>query len=133
MELNFNSVETISVLNASAAFKTDSGKVFKEDVDIVPRSSTNRCPTSHGEAITTCRTTSSTSSRVTKPSPPARCSTPRCATAAGCSTTPSRLPHRRYRRLQARPQAQREITTFINVFLRKEKIFLKKSGDFSWW
>ena len=36
MELNFNSVETIPVLNASAAFKTDSGKVFKEDVDIVP-------------------------------------------------------------------------------------------------
>ena len=34
--LNFNSVETIPVLNASAAFKTDSGKVFKEDVDIVP-------------------------------------------------------------------------------------------------
>ena len=36
MQLNFNSVETIPVLNASAAFKTDSGKVFKEDVDIVP-------------------------------------------------------------------------------------------------
>ena len=36
MELNYNSVETIPVLNASAAFKTDSGKVFKEDVDIVP-------------------------------------------------------------------------------------------------
>ena len=36
MELNFNSVETIPMLNASAAFKTDSGKVFKEDVDIVP-------------------------------------------------------------------------------------------------
>ena len=36
MELNFNSVETIPVLNASAAFKTDSGKVFKEDMDIVP-------------------------------------------------------------------------------------------------
>ena len=36
MELQFNSVETIPVLNASAAFKTDSGKVFKEDVDIVP-------------------------------------------------------------------------------------------------
>ena len=36
MELNFNSVETIPVLNASATFKTDSGKVFKEDVDIVP-------------------------------------------------------------------------------------------------
>ena len=35
-ELQFNSVETIPVLNASAAFKTDSGKVFKEDVDIVP-------------------------------------------------------------------------------------------------
>ena len=35
MELNFNSVETIPVLNASAAFKVDSGKVFKEDVDIV--------------------------------------------------------------------------------------------------
>lgn len=34
--LKFNSVETIPVLNASAAFKTDSGKVFKEDVDIVP-------------------------------------------------------------------------------------------------
>ena len=34
--LTFNSVETIPVLNASAAFKTDSGKVFKEDVDIVP-------------------------------------------------------------------------------------------------
>ena len=31
MELNFISVETIPVLNASAAFKTDSGKVFKED------------------------------------------------------------------------------------------------------
>ena len=30
--LTFNSVETIPVLNASAAFKTDSGKVFKEDV-----------------------------------------------------------------------------------------------------
>ena len=27
MELNFNSVETIPVLNASAAFKTDSGDV----------------------------------------------------------------------------------------------------------
>ena len=36
MELIFNSVETIPVLNASAAFKTDSGKVFKEDVYIVP-------------------------------------------------------------------------------------------------
>ena len=36
MELNFNSVETIPNLNASAAFKVDSGKVFKEDVDIVP-------------------------------------------------------------------------------------------------
>lgn len=36
MELNFNSVETIPVLNASAAFKTDRGKVFKEDIDIVP-------------------------------------------------------------------------------------------------
>ena len=36
MELNFNSVETIPVLNASSAFKTDSGKVFKEDIDIVP-------------------------------------------------------------------------------------------------
>ena len=36
MELNFSSVETIPNLNASAAFKTDSGKVFKEDVDIVP-------------------------------------------------------------------------------------------------
>lgn len=36
MELNFNSIETILVLNASAAFKVDSGKVFKEDVDIVP-------------------------------------------------------------------------------------------------
>ena len=36
MELNFNSVETIPVLNASAAFQVDSGKVFKEDVDIVP-------------------------------------------------------------------------------------------------
>ena len=34
--LTFNSVETIPVLNASAPFKTDSGKVFKEDVDIVP-------------------------------------------------------------------------------------------------
>ena len=33
--LTFNSVETIPVLNASAAFKTDSGKVFKEDMDIV--------------------------------------------------------------------------------------------------
>ena len=29
--LTFNSVETILVLNASAAFKTESGKVFKED------------------------------------------------------------------------------------------------------
>ena len=36
MELQFNSVETIPVLNASAAFQVDSGKVFKEDVDIVP-------------------------------------------------------------------------------------------------
>ncbi len=34
--LTFNSVDTIPVLNASAAFKTVSGKVFKEDVDIVP-------------------------------------------------------------------------------------------------
>ena len=30
MELNYNSVETIPVLNASTAFKTDSGKVFKK-------------------------------------------------------------------------------------------------------
>ena len=35
MELNFNSVETIPNLNASAAFQVDSGKVFKEDTDIV--------------------------------------------------------------------------------------------------
>ena len=35
MELNFNSVETIPNLNASAAFQVDSGKVLKEDVDIV--------------------------------------------------------------------------------------------------
>ena len=36
MELNFSSVETIPSLNASAAFQVDSGKVFKEDVDMVP-------------------------------------------------------------------------------------------------
>ena len=36
MELNFNSVKTIANLNASAAFQVDSGKVFKEDTDIVP-------------------------------------------------------------------------------------------------
>ena len=36
MELNFNSVETFPNLNASAAFQVDSGKVFKEDTDIVP-------------------------------------------------------------------------------------------------
>lgn len=35
-ELNFNSVETVPNLNASAAFQVDSGKVFKEDVDMVP-------------------------------------------------------------------------------------------------
>ncbi len=34
--LTFNSVETIPNLNASAAFQVDSGKVFKEDVDMVP-------------------------------------------------------------------------------------------------
>jgi hypothetical protein len=36
MEMNFNSVETIPNLNASAAFQVDSGKVFKKDTDIVP-------------------------------------------------------------------------------------------------
>ena len=36
MELNFNSVETIPNLKASAAFQVDSGKVFKEDTDIAP-------------------------------------------------------------------------------------------------
>ena len=36
MELSFNSVETIANLNASAAFQVDSGKVFKDDVDICP-------------------------------------------------------------------------------------------------
>ncbi len=46
MELNFNSVETVPGLNASAAFSSpllerlkgqvDSGKVFKEDADMVP-------------------------------------------------------------------------------------------------
>ena len=36
MELNFSSVETIPGLNASAAFQVDSGKVFKEDVDMAP-------------------------------------------------------------------------------------------------
>ena len=36
MELNFNSVETIANLNASAAFQVDSGKVFKDDVYICP-------------------------------------------------------------------------------------------------
>ena len=35
MELIINSVETVPNLNASAAFQVDSGKVFKEDVDIV--------------------------------------------------------------------------------------------------
>ena len=34
--LTVNSVETIASLNASAAFQVDSGKVFKEDTDIVP-------------------------------------------------------------------------------------------------
>lgn len=34
--LAFNSVETIANLNASAAFQVDSGKVFKDDVDICP-------------------------------------------------------------------------------------------------
>ena len=34
--MNFNSVETIAQLNASAAFQVDSGKVFKDDVDICP-------------------------------------------------------------------------------------------------
>ena len=34
--LTFNSVETIPNLKASAAFQVDSGKVFKEDVDMVP-------------------------------------------------------------------------------------------------
>ena len=34
--LTFNSVETIANLNASAAFQVDSGKVFKDDVDICP-------------------------------------------------------------------------------------------------
>ena len=32
--LTFNSVETIPVLNASAAFKTDSGKQFMPDYDM---------------------------------------------------------------------------------------------------
>ena len=36
MELNFNSVENIANLNASAAFPVDSGKVFKDDVCISP-------------------------------------------------------------------------------------------------
>ena len=36
MELNFNSVETVANLNASAAFQVDSGKVFKEDINLVP-------------------------------------------------------------------------------------------------
>ena len=36
MELNFNSVESVPTLNASAAFQVDSGKVFREDVDMVP-------------------------------------------------------------------------------------------------
>ena len=91
MELNFNSVETIPVLNASAAFKTDSGKVFKEDVDIVPTiidkslsyipwGSDNNMPyhiidlIESDETLATCR-----------------CSTPRCATVADCSTTPTRV------------------------------------------
>jgi len=34
MKLNFNSVETIPLLNASAAFKTDSGKLFMSDYDM---------------------------------------------------------------------------------------------------
>ena len=34
--LTFNSVETIPVLNALAAFKTDRCKVFMEDMDIEP-------------------------------------------------------------------------------------------------
>ena len=36
VKLTFNSVETIPHLNASAAFQVNSGKVFKEDTDIVP-------------------------------------------------------------------------------------------------
>ena len=44
MELNFTSVETIPNLNASAAFQVDSGKVFKEDVDMVPTIIDNALP-----------------------------------------------------------------------------------------
>lgn len=36
MDINYNSVEIIPVLNASAAFSTDSQRVFKEDANIVP-------------------------------------------------------------------------------------------------
>ena len=34
MELQFNSVETIANLNASAAFQVDSEKVFKDDTEV---------------------------------------------------------------------------------------------------
>ena len=63
--LTFNSVETIPVLNASVAFKTDSGKVFKEDVDIVPTIIDKSLSYIPWGRTTTCRTTSLTSSRVT--------------------------------------------------------------------
>ena len=36
MELNFHCVETIVNLNASVTLPVDSGKMFKEETDIVP-------------------------------------------------------------------------------------------------
>ena len=54
MELNFNSVETIPVLNASAAFKTDCGELFMSDYDMGDG----------GHVFRTCRTTDRTMPRL---------------------------------------------------------------------
>ena len=108
MELNFNSVETIPVLNASAAFKVDSGKVFKEDVDIVPViidktlsyvpwGGDNEMPYDILKLIEGDEPSARQSLQHKSPLavvcekqtfvrrlPPARCSMPRSTTAAGC-------------------------------------------------
>lgn len=74
-------------------------KYSRRSTTSLPCSSPTRCNTSPGVPTTRCLITSLISSSPTKHSPPARCSTPKSATAAVLSTTQTKPPHKFIKKL----------------------------------
>lgn len=93
------SVVTLSGTNKAAAFTTNTSEVFKEKHNISPVFISDKMQYIPWVPTTRCLITSLISSSPTKHSPPARCSTPKSATAAVLSTTQTKPPHKFIKKL----------------------------------